>query len=376
MTVTGFTLGYRPALDGLRGIAALMIVIYHTRVITLIGGFIAVDIFFVLSGFLITVLLLQEYDQTGRVRLRNFYARRILRLAPALLLLLTCLLIFVVVFQPTYLEIAFKETLAALFYVMNWVIAFQVITPMYLTHTWSLSIEEQFYLLWPLVLVLLLRLRLPRLHTALLVAALALLSMGVRASLFSSPEWVMRVYTGLDTRADGLLIGCALAVVMSSGIMRDHHAAGRGMRRITRITLPAATLFLAAVALMADGRAVITYAFLIPLVNLCVGLIILHLLLEPDSLPNRLLSWRPLAWVGRLSYGLYLWHFPIFIGLLAADHTPEEVFLIGMPATFLAASLSYYLLERPVLRLKSRFRSDAGPVTTGEGETSVLVAAP
>src|SRR5437764_8189485 len=148
MWTSPFKLTYRPALDGLRGVAIIGVFAHHARVPFLAGGFIGVDVFFVLSGFLITALLLQEAEETRRISLRAFYIRRALRLLPALAVLLGALLLVPRAFGMMRTDAALVSTVSAL-YASNWVRAFGVLDLEVVSHTWSLSIEEQFYLLWP-----------------------------------------------------------------------------------------------------------------------------------------------------------------------------------------------------------------------------------
>lgn len=218
----GFRLGHRPGLDGLRGVAILLVIIVHASLLPTTFGFIGVDLFFVLSGFLITCLLVEEWDQTRRISLKNFYMRRALRLLPALLAVLTA---FVIVSALTrnarefHLDV--KEALAALFYCTNWANIFDLIRSDYLGHMWSLSIEEQFYILWPAILLCLLRVA-PRKSLPQFVLFGAALSWLTRVLLFlGTTAGRERFFFGLDTRADSLLLGCAIAAALTSGAFRD-----------------------------------------------------------------------------------------------------------------------------------------------------------
>ena len=212
-----FRLGHRPALDGLRAIAVLVVMAHHGYVLGFRGGSIGVDIFFVLSGFLITSLLLEEWDRTEGISFGKFYLRRVLRLLPALLLLLFFVEVYAlgVLRGPRLWEMQ-KAILAVLFYASNW---FSIARPDGLgplSHAWSLSIEEQFYLLWPPLLFLLLR---SRLRMSLIAAVIVLLAGAAavhRAFVWTGPESLWRIYNGLDTRIDELLAGCGLAAALAA----------------------------------------------------------------------------------------------------------------------------------------------------------------
>ena len=218
----GFHLGHRPGLDGLRGLAILLVIFVHAGLLPTTFGFIGVDLFFVLSGFLITCLLIEEWDQTGRISLKNFYIRRGLRLLPALLAVLS---VFVTVSaftrNPREFHLDVKEALAALFYYTNWANIFDLIRSDYIGHMWSLSIEEQFYILWPAILLSLLRFasRKSLLQFILLGATISWLT---RVLLFlGTTAGRERFFFGLDTRADSLLLGCAVGVALTIGVFRD-----------------------------------------------------------------------------------------------------------------------------------------------------------
>jgi peptidoglycan/LPS O-acetylase OafA/YrhL len=336
-------LSYRPSLDGVRAIAVLLVLLFHFQVPGFPGGFIGVDVFFVLSGLLITTNLLAEHDQRGRVGLRAFYARRALRLLPALYLLLLCCAPFV----------APEWTAAGFSYLANWFLATRTLQISPLSHLWSLSIEEQFYVVWPLGLAALLGAGRSRGAIAGVALALAVVSALAKVVGYDQPRSWVRLYHGSDTRADALLLGCACAALLGSG-WRPRRGAGFGVLVLgalatlawlaTTATLPSPTLYrFGGLTLAAAATAVIL-----------VGL-------ASDRLPALAcgLSWAPLVYLGRISYGVYLWHHPIawipvpFLG-------PGLLARAGLTALRFVASIgiaaaSYELVERRFLRLKGRF---------------------
>ena len=347
-----FHLGHRPALDGLRAFAVLIVMAHHGYLPLFGGGSIGVDVFFVLSGFLITSLLLEEWVKTAGISFRNFYMRRALRLLPALIFFL----LFVEAYSlgvlrgPRMLETQ-KAILAVLLYVGNW---FSILKPDGLgplAHTWSLSIEEQFYLLWPPMLLLLLRFRLRAFR---IVAAIVLLVGAVavhRAMLWTGPQSLWRIYNGLDTRIDELLAGCGFAVACAAGWM--NLSLLRGLVRYSY--LPAVALILSLVARPLPPQ--IMYRFGWPVVELCLVVILFRLIAWDKTALHKVLEIPALVWIGRLSYGLYLWHYPIFeklggwnaLGLLRVP--------LACVFTFAIATASFYFVEKPFLRLKSRYES-------------------
>jgi peptidoglycan/LPS O-acetylase OafA/YrhL len=204
-----------PSLDGLRGLAILAVMLNNARYLP--GGFLGVDIFFVLSGFLITALLLQEWQRTGTIRLGAFYARRALRLLPALFALLALVLV-----APGLFYLAappWKDAAIAALYATNWVNAFSLRNMAILDHTWSLTVEEQFYVLWPPLVPVLLALRVRRRWILSMVLLGISVSTSLRLLLWDGPASIKRLYYGLGTRLDALLVGCLVALLVSSDLI-------------------------------------------------------------------------------------------------------------------------------------------------------------
>ena len=359
-----------PGLDGLRAVAVLGVMAYHLGFGWASGGYLGVDLFFVLSGFLITSLLLEEWCSSARIRLAAFWGRRARRLLPALFLVLVAVAVYAVVngrfSSPTSGGAAIDlsglrgDALATLFYVANWHSIFshqsyftQFSTPSPLQHTWSLAIEEQFYLVWPLVIVALVRLR-PRnwrrVGLGLCVVG-ALASAVAMAVLYHPGADPSRIYYGTDTRAFDLLAGAALAFGAAARPQPGPLARAR-----LHIAAPVAVVVLGvfwASAGTAGGLPTSTMfrgGFLGAAV---LAAIVIADVRQLDQGPlAKVLSIRPLGWIGTISYGLYLWHWPIFVYLNTARTGLSGIALtlarVGL--TFALASTSFYLVERPVRR--------------------------
>jgi peptidoglycan/LPS O-acetylase OafA/YrhL len=345
-------LGYRPALDGLRAFAVLAVMAHHALLPYFSGGSIGVDIFFVLSGFLITSLLLEEWRKTGAISLRKFYLRRVLRLIPALTLFLIFIQSYVLAMLrgPKFWEME-KAIASVVFYIGNWVQAFHLVNMSILSHAWSLSIEEQFYLVWPFVLLVLLRRGWrERWILSLLGFAIGFIVL-MRALMWSGSDSISRIYFGSDTRSDELLVGCALAMWIRLNIFPRER-----VRSILQYFLfPASLLILAMI--MHPWRTKIMYTIGWPTLELAVSIVILSLMLEAAGPLQRVFELRPVVWIGKLSYGLYLWHFPI-IGRTAEWQIPGPFkWIAGFALSFVAASASYYLVEVKFLRRKQRFEA-------------------
>jgi len=350
---------YWPALDGLRAISILLVLTVHLRLIAPHlkaflppGGFLGVDVFFVISGLLITSLLVAEQRQTGSISLKSFYYRRILRLFPALtaVLLFACA-VAAVVGSFSALGLTNIRLASTVFYFANWIRAYGGRETWFLFHFWSLSVEEQFYLLWPALLLFLLRQKVSRRNTLVIVLAMIVTSAVLKPVLFLTGSSINRVYYGSDTRADSVLIGCAVALLLSFGFIRNTQRAALIARSLARA---GAIVLVAFVCFAGDGFAPL-YVGGLTLVSLCCAAIIVHLILAPESAVSGFLSSPPMQWIGKRSYWLYLWHWPMFeIGRLF----PNEalVVFVSLALTFLAALLSYRFIEVPFLHLKNRSR--------------------
>ncbi|MGC9668268.1 acyltransferase family protein [Planosporangium sp. 12N6] len=344
--------GYRPALDGLRTLAVGSVIVYHLGGRWLPGGFLGVDLFFVLSGYLITGLLLDEHSQRARIRLSTFYLRRTRRLLPALLLVLVAVAVAVHYWEPPWQWTARRgDLLAGLFYYANWhLIATdqsyfaQFASQSPLRHAWSLAIEEQFYLVWPLLVVLALRWLAG--STLRRRAAVAVLVLGTVASaltmvLVYDPASPTRAYVGTDARAQQLLIGALLAVLMR------HVKPAAKAAAWSAVPVVAAT---AALMLTVGDRGSFYYRGGATVAAVAFAALIWAVDTAPTGWVARLLSFWPLRSTGKISYGLYLWHWPVILYL------PGQL-LAGLPATpvrilmsFALAIASYHLVELPIRR--------------------------
>jgi peptidoglycan/LPS O-acetylase OafA/YrhL len=375
-----------PALDGLRGLAVLAVVVYHYRPSWLPAGFLGVDLFMVLSGFLITSLLLAEHARAGRVRLGAFWARRLRRLVPALLLLLVALAGYAAWFAGTAQRDELRgDGIAALGYFSNWrfiatggtyVQAFGDPSP--LKHAWSLAIEEQFYALWPLVFVGLVAAFRPspavmaRVIIGLCVvgATASVVAMAVMYDPLRDPS---RVYYGTDTRAHALLVGAALAALLRARPLMEPGAA----RTASKVAATIAVVPIALAVRQLDFYESGLYrgGFLV-----FAALVAVVVLGAPQAGRNPLRSlfeWRPLRALGAVSYGVYLWHWPVLVIL-----DEERVGLDGVPlltvqlaVTAAATALSWFLVEVPVRNGLLRHRRGAGVFAGAVASVLVLVLA-
>jgi peptidoglycan/LPS O-acetylase OafA/YrhL len=344
------SLGRVPELDGLRGFAVLFVIIYHgTRYLS--GGFIGVDMFFVLSGFLITVLLVEEFSRSNSINFKNFYRRRGFRLVPALaaMLMTYCFLNFIVLNMGCGWE-SCVDAIIAFAYLTNWSQAFSIHPSIYLRHTWSLSVEEQFYIIWPFILLILLRLSNRRRHILLVASAFALMSWLLRIYLCANGSFLESLYVRLDARADSLMIGCALGIILFPGWINEKIKPT--LQSFLVILAPLSLTGLFALSFVANFRKPVTYYFGFVLVAFLTAVLIADVLVSRQSVVRKVLGMKWLVWVGSISYGLYLWHFVVFLALNGLNFNSLAVFIVGTLLSFLVATTSYYTMERPILRLK------------------------
>jgi peptidoglycan/LPS O-acetylase OafA/YrhL len=370
------TLSYIPALDGVRALAVLGVMAYHSGIPWLPAGFLGVDAFFVLSGFLITSLLVSEWQRRHTVRLGLFWARRARRLLPALLLLLAFVVLYAAFVAPAGRYPGLRlGALSTLFYVANWHFILsgtnyftQTGLPSLLTHTWSLAVEEQFYLVWPLVVLGVLKLT-GRLWVLLTVSVLgALASATEMALLFRHGAGTTRLYYGTDTHGQCLLVGAALAsgLAIFAHRRRTTAAPSRGgpapggdpgwaaAGRWARILLSILGGVGAAAAGLSWWRVSYTGSFLweggFLVVALATAAVLLCVVCAQRSWLAAVLSVGPLRYLGRISYGIYLWHFPLFQWIDGARTGLGGYALFGARtgATLAVATVSFYLVERPV----------------------------
>lgn len=327
-------------LDGLRALSVLFVLALHCRLPYAQGGGYGVDVFFVLSGFLITSNLVKEHLHTGGISLPQFYRRRLLRLTPALFIVIVFFtLLRGYLFPEQWEGFIWRETAPSLLYISNFTKIFTH-HPQIFGHTWSLAVEEQFYLLWPLCLLA----ALPRgVQFTLLVAFSIGMASAVWRGLLVASGMPLQYWAsqGLDTHLDGLLIGAALSL-----------ASPFVVSALARLWGPAIAIFLWAVFTF-DKSMHANYYGIAVLVEFCTAIIIAKIVVDQKSILTRALDWWPLAKLGMISYGFYLWHGPI-LNLL------KDVYgLVGwsqaaltLPLTIAAAGLSWVLVEHPVKRLQ------------------------
>lgn len=326
--------GYIPALDGLRAIGALTVMAMHCGVPFMKGGFLGVDLFFVLSGYLITTLILREVERRDRFSFVEFYFRRTLRLLPALTVV--CLFGFFAIAFHKGLSIARLETLPAILYVSDF--TRQTGWPTALGHTWSLSLEEQFYVVWPLTLVPALYFQ-KRKHLIVALLAMALFICLWRYHTFNTVSHWSRAYDWPDVHSDGILIGCAAALVSRETLIK-----------IAKLWIPAVIIAVSFLCLVKWGSK-FSYQGGIFIFSIACAVLIAKVVTSDTSPLSNILSFGPLMWIGQISYGLYLWHF-LILGLLPSLPRTTTV-LVVFSLSFTLAALMRAYVEIPFLSLRN-----------------------
>lgn len=326
------------------------------------GGFLGVDVFFVLSGFLITSLLLQEFRTSARIDLAGFWIRRARRLLPALLVMALAVVGARELFSPESTASLREDAVGAFFWVSNWAFVAQRTDyfaqgapPSPLQHTWSLGVEEQYYLIWPLLLIALAVLFWAYLRLAVfLLATAGVVASATAVIVLTSDASLNRIYFGTDTRAQAILVGAAAAalLVRDWSVLNDGGSLIRTRwgHLVARVLPFVGLAMLAALAHYASGSVSDFRHGLLIAVAIAAVLVIAPVAMEQEGPVARALAWRPLVWLGAISYGVYLWHWPIFLVL-----NGERTGLSGWPllalrcgATVAVAAASWWLLEQPI----------------------------
>nr|WP_240393845.1 acyltransferase family protein [Corynebacterium lactis] len=360
-----------PGIDGLRGLAVIAVVIYHFFGEALPGGFVGVDLFFVLSGFLITSLLIRERAVTGRIDLKDFWLRRLRRIAPAafFVLMVSIAAAGLVGGDPA---VGLKaQFLGTVFFVNNWTqIAgaesyFADSGVQLLAHYWSLAVEEQFYVLWPLIVTILVGVGVTFRRLRLLSALGAAASLWAMLALYDPTADPTRVYYGTDTHAFGLLIGATLALMMTSASadaaadswpqagpsLKDYF--GSSALAFLVATLP--LIAMAAIMLTMPDTASFTYNGGLAIASL-LGATLLFLVVREDNPVHAIFNGAPMRWFGKVSFSLYLWHWPIIVlirellernGLIKYH---DAAALVGVIAALALSAWSYRYVETPIRR--------------------------
>ena len=350
-------LPYMPGLDGLRALAVVAVIAYHSEIESVPGGFLGVEIFFVISGYLITALLLEEFNLNSAINLRQFWGRRARRLLPALFLYIGGSVAFAYSMAEDVVPTK-GEVLSTFGYVYNWFGIFQEISytdvferKNFFHHLWSLAVEEQFYLFWPILLLCLQR----YIHRK---VTISLLILGITSSAFLM--WTMyqpfedplRVYYGTDTRASGLLIGALLAYIWRPWNAEKSELFPKGKDALLPVGLAALGILIWAnthyTLLMPDADQLFRGGFLITSIATA---IVIACVVTPNSNLNSILGLAPFVWVGKRSYGLYLWHWPVFQltrERVDVDINGWELFAVRMFVTLVLVEISYQCIERPI----------------------------
>ena len=353
-----------PGIDGLRAVAVILVIVFHLTPGAVVGGFIGVDVFFVISGFLITGLLFREKARSGTIALVDFWRRRARRLLPALaVVVLTCSAAAFALSRVSGSDILVglgRQVLGASTFSYNWLAIsvganyFDDTTPELFRNLWSLAIEEQFYLVWPLVVLGLAALP-GRRYSVPIVLALAAASATAMALVYEPGGDPTRVYYGTDTHSFGLTLGAALAI-----ITREWSSAGRvwpvASRAVMQTAGALALVGIIVIAVLVPGDSSFVYQGGLVLTAVLTAVAIAGLIV-PGGVFGRTIDAAPMRWIGERSYGLYLWHWPVFVLLTvafpAAIMTYETSWILGASAlalTVLAAALSYRFVETPIRR--------------------------
>ena len=355
---------YLPSIDSLRALAVLAVIIYHVDVNYLPGGFLGVDLFFVLSGYLISSLIIKEYRKTGSLNLYNFYIRRARRLLPAVYFMITVGLVVMVLFNEVLLRKSHLDAIFGYIYSSNWWYIFHKLdyfdsfgaqSPF--KHLWSLAIEEQFYMIFPLLFLLVNRKKKSKDGTFKLnknflyvVLGLILVSLIAHILLFDINN-ISRIYFGTDTRAFSLLVGVVGAILYPMERLHAKVTPQQNMLYSVVSLVSIATLITVMIYTSEYNTLLYRGGFLLVAI---LGLIVIISSGKQHTLMSRLLSFKPVVFIGKISYSLYLWHFPVLVLTTPVSEigNPNIFFVIlRIVLTFAVAIVSYVFVETPIRKL-------------------------
>jgi len=354
----GKTLNHRyiPGLDGVRALAVLAVIAYHFNFRWASGGFLGVDIFFVLSGYLITSTILPLQGEQVTINLRKFWIGRFRRLVPAAYVMIMTTFVWVMLFQKELLNTLRGDALSSIFYSSNWWFIYHKLSyfdsfgsPSPLKNLWSLAIEEQFYLLWPIVLIVGLAIFKKHSKFANVIFIGAICSAILMAILYQPGSDPSRIYYGTDTRSFELLIGCWLAFVWPMKRLSTKKLTTKHVIELNSIGMITFLIFIGSIVFVDEYQA---FLYRGGMFLFCINAaLFIACVCHPASFLGKVLSWKPLCWIGSRSYGIYLWHYPIIV-------LGTPVYEIGNPSYWrvalqlvlmiILAELSYRYIEMPI----------------------------
>lgn len=348
---------YVPGIDGLRALSVLAVIAYHLNLNWAEGGLLGVGIFFVISGYLITDQIINQWERHRRLNLLDFWVRRARRLLPAMIVMLFVVAIWLLIIEPSRLFGLKGDFMSSLFYFNNWWLIFHNVSyfesfgpPSPIGHLWSLSIEGQFYILWPIVLIIVMKIARQRGRLIAWILTCAAVSALAMALIYVPGTDPSRVYYGTDTRVFALLIGAALAIAWPSQKLNDK--VSEPAQRMLDIVGGLGLVLLLVLFNQVNEFDDLLYRGGFLIISL-IAAVVIAVLAHPASRLGAIVGCKPLRWIGVRSYSLYIWHFPVVILSSPNVNTEESGMLriiIQVAVSFLLASLSYKYVEEPIRR--------------------------
>lgn len=357
---------YIPGLDGIRALAVLAVIAYHFNFNWARGGFLGVDIFFVLSGYLITSTILPVKGNQLTVSLKKFWIGRFRRLLPAAYVMIVISFVWATLFHKELLHTLRGDALSSIFYSSNWWFIFHKLSyfdsfgsPSPLKNLWSLAIEEQFYLIWPLLLMIGLYIFQKQSKLAKVVFIGAVCSALVMAILYEPGADPSRVYYGTDTRCFELLIGCWLALVWPMKRLSAQKLSTNHVKKLNSLSFITLMIFLVSIVYVDEYQ---PFLYRGGMFLFCLNAaVLIACICHPVSILGKLLAWRPLCWIGSRSYGIYLWHYPVMVlGTPIHEIGNPSYWRVALQIVLIVmiAELSYRFIEMPIR--KEGFRAYYG----------------
>lgn len=348
------------ALDGFRALAIISVILYHLGFDWFKGGLLGVTMFFVLSGYLITGLLKNEIEVSSKINLKNFWARRARRLMPAVIAVIVCVAFLCIILNHFLLTKMRPDIIPSIFFVQNWWYVFRGMSyfeslgdPSPLVHFWSLAIEEQFYLIWPLVLIFAYKRGANNKIIRRICIALSVISILAMAIMFDPMDDPTRIYYGTDTWAFSLLLGAWLAYVFPWNNLDGRLEIFKKINtKVIDIVAGIALATIIIFCIFIDGMSPAMYYGILALTSILTCVVLVALVL-PDGKLAKLFAFKPFVWAGKRSYGMYLWHLPIILILKGIFNTDTDQWwfaILVFVLVFAICGIQYKYIEEPIRR--------------------------
>jgi peptidoglycan/LPS O-acetylase OafA/YrhL len=370
-----FSLGNRPPLTGIRAVGIAIVLVFHSNFKTLPGAWVALGVFFVLSGFLITAMLAGEQQRTGRISLSKFYSRRGVRLLPPLFMAVALLGLYALIVPVgNAANRLWGDAGSAIFYVSDYRSAFGHEPFLgFMAHCWSLAVEEQFYLIWAALFLVAVRYGNRRVAYALACLGIVICAVNRIRIVLEAAHWnsyvAGRVYYAFDTRADALFLGCLLGLIATGGHLDNWRPLAKRVLTVSAVAATAAMIWIILTVGLAARSLPLWW---LPISEVACGVVIVYFVVKPEGLGSRMMGASLLVSIGNMSYTIYIIHWPIYVAI--SPYTVRWSYwtteLVRLAIIFPLAAVSWYVMERPLMRWRRKVMDPTREVAASSPSTA------